>query len=59
MPSRGPHLDQVGFELGDHGEDVEQHRPTGSVGSCTDPPGLSFDMAVGEFLDAIGVRSSV
>jgi len=34
--------DQAGLELGDHGQPLKSSRPTGSVGSWTDQPRLSF-----------------
>jgi hypothetical protein len=33
---------EVGFEFGDHGQDVDQQPADGSVGSWTAPPMLSF-----------------
>jgi len=32
--------DQACLELGNHGQHVNSSRPTGSVGSYTDPPGF-------------------
>ena len=29
---------EIGFELGEHGRTLKSSRPTGSVGSCTEPP---------------------
>ena len=33
---------QIRLELGNQGPDIEKRRPTGSFGSCTDPPILNF-----------------
>jgi len=60
-PLTGPHRDQVGFELGDHREDVEQQPAYGVVGVMEGAAEAEFDAAVGEFVDdgaGVGQRAA-
>jgi hypothetical protein len=56
IPSRGAHPDEVGFELGDHGQDVEQQSPD-RVGRVVHRASeVELDLALGEL---VGDRASV
>jgi hypothetical protein len=52
-PLTGAHLDQVGFELGDHRQDVEQQPPDG-VGRVVDGSAeVQLDLAGGQLIDNV------